>query len=112
MNKESRARMIIDHVRMRDERWGRDGLPQTHTSDKPSRAISDDPRWVAHVTKGHQPGPDGNLWDLIQVFVYDQLKMTAIFREEDVQLRVFKPGTWEAIFTIAQSPDSTPLLPN
>jgi hypothetical protein len=111
VNKNDRARMIIDHVESRDERWGRAGPPQTRTTDKPSRIISDDPVWVAHVTREHQQGPDGRLWDLIQVFIYGQLKMTAIFRGADLDLRLFKPGPWESIFTIIQSPDDTPLLP-
>ena len=37
--------------------------------------------------------------------------MTAIFRGADLDLRLFKPGPWESIFTIIQSPDDTPLLP-
>jgi hypothetical protein len=111
VNKQRRAGMIINHVQMRDERWGRAGPPQTHTTDKPSRVISDDPMWLAHLTREHQHGPDGQLWDLIQLFVYGELKMTAIFHGEDVELRLFRPGPWERTFTIIQSSDQTPLLP-
>jgi hypothetical protein len=103
--------MIINHVESLDERWGRAGPPQTDTTEKPSRIISDDPTWVAHLTREHQKGRDGQLWDLIQVFVYDQLKMTAIFRGEQLELRLFVPGPWEPFFTIVQSPDRTPLVP-
>lgn len=111
MNKDSRARMIIDQVQNKDERWGRAGPPQTHTTDKPSRIITDDPRWVARLTREHQQGPDGRPWDLIQIFAYDELRMTAIFHGEQLELRLFRPGLWESIFTIFQSPDRTPLLP-
>src|SRR5206468_11101973 len=107
VNKDRRARMIINHVESRDERWGRAGPPQTNTSDKPSRIISDTPMWAGQLTREHQQGPDGQFWNLIQVFVYDQLKMTAIYRDEDVELRLFMPGPWESIFTIIQSPDQT-----
>jgi hypothetical protein len=37
--------------------------------------------------------------------------MTAIYRGEDLQLRLFKPGSWEPIFTIKQFADRTPVVP-
>lgn len=111
MSHDRRARMIIDHVESRDERWGRSAPPRSEDSDKPSRIISDDPRWFAQVTRGDQTGPNGELWDLIQLFVFDELRMTAIYRGEDLELRLFKPGAWEPIFTIKQFADRTPVVP-
>ena len=112
MSHDRRARMIIDHVESRDERWGRSAPPRSDDTQNPSRIISDDPRWSARVTREDQKGPDGQLWDLIQLFVFDELRMTAIYRDEQLQLRLFKPGAWEPIFTIKQFADRTPIVPH
>lgn len=112
MNKERRARMIINHVENRDERWGRSGPPRSDTTDKPTRIISDDPRLSARVTREHQTGPDGQPWDLVEPWVYGQHRMTAIYRGDELEIRVFKPGPWEPIFTIISTHDETPILSN
>lgn len=111
MDKVHRARMVINRVISLDGRWGRAGVPRSETSDKPSRIISDDCRWEARVTRADQKGPDGELWDLIELWVYGQPRMTALFRGDDVELRMFLPGFWEPIFTIIGSPDRTELRP-
>ena len=64
------SRMIIDHVNGLDGRWGRPGRLARTTTDKPSRIISDDCRWEARVTRADQKGPDGELWDLIELSVH------------------------------------------
>jgi hypothetical protein len=111
MDKVHRARTIIDHVMSLDDRWGRAGPPRSANTNKPSRLISDDCRWEARVTRGDQKGPDGELWDLIELSVYGQPRMTALFRGEDVELRMFLSGVWEPIFTIVGSSDPTELRP-
>jgi hypothetical protein len=111
MDKVHRARMIIDHVLAHDHLWGRAGPPRSDKSDKPSRIISDGRRWEARMTRADQKDPDGELWDLIELSVYGQPRMTALFRGDDVELRMFLPGVWEPIFTIVGTPDTTPLRP-
>lgn len=112
MDKQRRALMIINHVENRDDdRWGRSGPPRKENSDKPCRIISDDPRWSARVTREDQPGPDGEPWNLIELSVYGQDRMTAIYRGDQVEIRMFRPGAWEPIFTIIDSGDTTPILP-
>lgn len=112
MNKDRRARMIINRVENRDDdRWGRTGPPRSDDSDRPTRMISDDPRWFARVTRNDQRGPDGELWDLIELWVYKQHRMTAIYSGDQLEIRLFKPGPWEPIFTIIDSGDTTPILP-
>src|SRR4051812_10577148 len=100
MNKLDRAYHIINHVLALDEKRGRPAPPRTETSDKPSRLIADECRWHATLTREDQEGPDGELWDLMQVYVYDQLRMTAAFRGEAIDLRLFKGGAWEVVFNI------------
>ena len=37
--------------------------------------------------------------------------MTALFRGDDVELRMFLPGVWEPIFTVFGTSDQTALRP-
>ena len=63
------------------------------------------------MTRADQKGPDGELWDLIELSVYGQPRMTALFRGDAVELRMFLPGVWEPIFTVFGSSDQTALRP-
>jgi hypothetical protein len=112
LDKTRRASIITNRVMALDEKWGKDAPPQTNTCDKPSRLIADECRWHAQVTREHQEGPDGELWDLIQVWAHGQLRMTAVFRGEELIPRLFKGGPWEALFNIFDGGDPEPLLPN
>jgi hypothetical protein len=112
MNKHRRARVIIDHVQNMDQAWGKAGPPRSERTDKPSRIISADCRWEARVTREDQKGADGELWDLIELFAHGQLRMTAAFRGEQIDLRLYRPGPWEPLFNIYNAPDGDPVGPN
>ena len=112
MEKIRRARHIIHHVQALDEKWGKPGDPRKEGSDKTSRIISDEVRWHARVTPEHEIGPDGEPWDLIEVTAHGQHRMTAAFREDEIDLRLFLPGPWEPVFNLPNPTDLTPLLPN
>jgi hypothetical protein len=111
MDKTFRARLVIDHVLGLADRYEKSGSPRSDATDRPSRWISDDTRWKARISTEYQMGPDGERWDLFELFVYDELKMTAAMKGELIELRLFRPGKWEPIFTLVETSDTTPLLP-
>jgi hypothetical protein len=111
MNKQSRAQIIITNVLSLDPRWGRVGPPRNGRA-KPSRIVTDSHVWHARISPADQKGPDGQIWDLFELFVYDEHRITAIFRDSDIDLRVYLPGEWERLFGIFGSPDRTDLRPD
>ena len=108
MNIENRSAIIINSVLARGSRG---------VSIAPGvQRISDDPRWYALFTPGQHKepkttDPGGSPWDLIQVFVYAQLRLTAHVRGEDIRVRLYRPGPWEAIFIRIDLPVLPPVLP-
>jgi hypothetical protein len=116
ISKTVRTAMIIGHVQARSAEFGRDAEPRAATPELPVRRITDDPRWEALVTKGHtkakEVGTDGGDWDLFELFVYRERKITAIFRGGEVIVRFYVPGPWEPIFIVVQSGDNVPLRPS
>jgi hypothetical protein len=59
----------------------------------------------------HHKSPEGDLWDLFELFVYGQPRMTVAITGERLDLRLFIPGKWEPIFTLAETADRVPLPP-
>lgn len=112
MDKLERARIVVDHVLGLDPRFSRHGPPRSAATKAASRLITDDPRWEARISPGYQKAPDGEVWDLFELFVYGQARMTAALNGDQIDLRYFIPGKWEPIFTSFDSPDTTPLFPN
>jgi hypothetical protein len=112
MNVEERAKQIINQVLSMDERWGKLGAPRKDGSDKPSRIITDDPRWYARLTRDHEKGPDGEKWDLIEIFAREQLRMTAVFRGDQVDVRLYESGSWEPMFCLFNLAVLEPQRPN
>ena len=60
----------------------------------------------------YEKDSSGELWDLFELSVYGQARMTVAIRGEEINLRYYIPGNWEPIFTIEDSFDTVPLLPN
>lgn len=122
MTYEDRVRMIVDQVRGRDAQFGR-SMTTTVTASSTERAarrISDDPRWTATIVPSQLPaavtdGADASDrkpdWDLFQLWVYDDLKVTAHLRGDELGLRMYKPGPWEKIFLLFDLPGAVALLP-
>jgi hypothetical protein len=106
------ARQIINQVLAMDDRWGKPASPRKPDSDKPSRIISDDCRWHARLSRQDQKGPDGELWDLIELYAYDVLRVTVAFRGNDIDVRQYEPGTWEALFLLFGPSASSGRRPN
>lgn len=74
-----------------------------------TRLISDDPRWEARVSYEYEKDAAGDAWDLLELFVYRQPRMTAAVRGEVVNLRFYIPDPWEPIFLCFDPRDNTPL---
>lgn len=112
MNKDERATQIINRIIPMDERRGKPGAPRKAGSDKPSRKITDDPRWYAHLTREDQKGPDGEMWDFIEVYAYEELRMTAAFRGDQIRVPLYLSGSWEPLFGLFNLPVLEPDRPN
>lgn len=112
MDKATRAKIIIDQVLSLDEKFGRTVPPRSLQSTSRTRQISDDPRWVVRWSIEYEKGPDGELWDLFELSIYNQPRMTAVRRGDEVVPRFYIPGKWEPIFLVIDPSDTTPLLPN
>lgn len=111
MEDNERAKIIIAQVLAADDKWGKPGDPWDG-SDRPTRIISSDCRWHARVSREDQKGPDGELWDLIQLFAHDELRMTAVFRGDQVVARRYEPGHWEPLFSLPIGTNRTRRRPN
>jgi len=112
MTKNERAHLIVSHVLALDHSHRQVGPPRSGASKIPTRCISNDPRWEARVSPKYEKGDDGELWDLFELFVYGQQRMTAAVKGSELRLRYYLPGIWEPIFVIIQPRDTTPLLPS
>ena len=112
MDKDARARLIIDQVLKMNDSHGRKAPPRSPQSAAMTRIISDDCRWEVRLSKDYQKDSSGQSWDLFELSVYGQARMTAAIRGEEIELRYYVPGKWEPIFTILDSFDTVPLLPN
>lgn len=112
MDKNARARMIIDHVLNMNDTHGRQAPPRSSQSTSPSRIISDDCRWDVRLSLNYEKDAAGELWDLFELSVYGQARMTAAIRGEEINLRYYIPGKWEPIFIICDSIDTVPLMPS
>ena len=113
LDKATRAKLIIDHVLALDDKFGSAAPPRTIQSMARTRIISDEPaRWQARWSIEYEKGADGELWDLFELFVYGQARMTSVRRGDEVIPRFYIPGKWEPIFLPFDSNDTTPLLPN
>jgi len=112
VKKTERARIIIDKVLALEPRFGRHGPPRSYNTTIPTRLITDEPaRWEARITRGYEKDQDGGEnWDLFELSIYGQQRVTAVFRGEELVVRHYLPGVWEPIFLIVGSNDTTPLL--
>ena len=111
MDKTERARVIIDHVLNLNTHFNRAGPPRSDKALDPCRLISDDPRWKARHSPAYDRSASEGPWDLFELFVYGEARMTAAFRGEEIDLRFYRPGNWEHIFLIVDPRDTVPLLP-
>lgn len=112
MNKNERTRIIVDQVLALEDDFGRPGPPRANSTTIPTRVISGDSRWEAHISRGYEKDENGgNNWDLFELFAYGQRRVTAVFRGIELTLRYYRPGGWEPIFLIGPTDDTTPLLP-
>lgn len=112
MNKDTRAHMIVDHVLNLNETFGRPGPPRSVHTKSPCRIISGDCRWEARLSPKYEKDSSGELWDLFELFVYGQARMTVAIRNDEIKLRYYIPGKWEPIFIVLDSFDTVPHLPN
>ena len=112
MNKQERARIIVNDVLSRDKKFGKTVEPRSQNSTSRTRLISDDPRWKARVSFEYEKDSSGRLWDLFELFAYGQARMTAAIRGNEVKLRYYVPGGWEPIFLCFDPGDTTPLRPD
>jgi hypothetical protein len=111
MNKQERAGSIVQRVLSLDAKFGKTIEPRSGNSTSRTRLISDDPRWEARVSFAYEKGPSGEPWDLVELFVYGQPKMTAAVHRNGINLRYYIPGPWEPIFLFFDPGDTTPLKP-
>jgi hypothetical protein len=112
MDKPTRAKIIVDHVLSLDERFGTTVPPRSVRATCRTRLISDDPRWEARWSIEYEKDPAGDAWDLFELFVYRQARMTAVVRGDVVVPRFYIPGKWEPIFLYTDGSDTVPLLPS
>jgi hypothetical protein len=112
LDKPTRAKMITDHVLSLDAKFGKAAPPRSLQSTSRTRLISDDARWEVRWSIEYEKGSDGQMWDLVELFVYRQPRMTAVVRGDVVIPRFYIPGKWEDIFLPFGSADTVPLLPN
>lgn len=112
VDKSARAKIIVDQVLALDPKFGKAAPPRSAQSTSRTRSISDDPRWEARWSIEYEKGSDGEMWDLVELFVYRQARMTVAVRGEQVIPRFFIPGKWEQIFFPFDSADTVPILPN
>jgi hypothetical protein len=112
MDKQIRAQMIVDHILALDPKFGKPAPPRSLQSASRTRLISDDPRWEARVSFEYEKDSAGDPWDLLELFVYRQARMTVAVRGDQVVPRFFIPGKWEEIFIPFDNADTVPLMPN
>ena len=116
MDKSARAKIIVDQVLALDQKFGRPTPPRTVQSTCRTRSISDDPRWEARWSIEYEKDPEGEMWDLVELFVYRQPRMTVAVRGEQVVPRFYIPvdelrraGLYDRIRAIVHVPDTMPV---
>jgi hypothetical protein len=112
MDKQVRAKMIADQILALEPKFGKAAPPRSLQSTSRTRLVSDDPRWEARISYEYEKDSAGDAWDLLELFVYRQARMTVAMRGEQVTPRFFIPGKWEQIFIPFDSGDTVPLFPN
>jgi hypothetical protein len=112
VDKPTRAKIIVDQVLALEPKFGKAAPPRSLQSTSRTRLISDDPRWEARLSYVYEKDAAGDAWDLLELFVYRQARMTVAVRGEQVVPRFFIPGKWEEIFIPFDNADTVPLLPN
>lgn len=112
MDKATRAKLIADHVLALDAKFGRTVPPRSPQSTSRTRLISDDPRWEARYSFDYEKDSAGETWDLLELWVYRQHRLTVVIRGDRVVPRFYIPGKWEPIFIDFDVVDTVPLLPN
>jgi hypothetical protein len=112
VDKPTRAKIIVDQVLALEPKFGKAAPPRSLQSTSRTRLISDDPRWEARLSYEYEKDAAGDAWDLLELFVYRQARMTVAVRGEQVVPRFFIPGKWEEIFIPFDNADTVPLLPN
>lgn len=111
MDKSTRAKIIFERVIAHDDQFGHDVPPRSPESRSQTRQISADPRWHAVWSKEYEKGSGGEMWDLFELFVYNDRRMTAIAYGDRVVPRFYMPGPWEPILLCFDPRDNTPLKP-
>lgn len=111
MAKADRTLAVLHRVANLDRKFGRDGPPRSAGSKTSTRIVAGDHRWEAHITREHEIGPDGKPWDLLELFAYGQRRITAVFRDDAANPRLYLPGPWEEIFCLPEG-NCLPLHPN
>lgn len=117
MNYKERTRVISSFVQVRDRQFGKPARAEDTGVGKPGRSISDDPSWRALFVPGQlsaklvNPGDTGADWDLLQLWVYGTLRLTAHLRGDDISEKLYKSGPWESTFHLHGLPPLPPLQP-
>jgi len=112
IDKTTRARMIVEGVLALDSKFGQVDAPRSIHATKPGRLISDDPRWKARVSPSYEQDAAGESWDLFELFIYGQQRLTVVVKGSETVPRFYIPGKWEQIFLFFDPNDTVPLLPN
>lgn len=110
MEKKTRARLILAHVLRLNDRFGRDGPPRSSNTTRNARLISDDCRWQARVSQ-HYFERAGKPWDILELTVYDEHRLTIAYHGDELEMRLFRAGSWETIFLGFDPEDSSWILP-
>lgn len=112
MDKVTRARIISDYVLGLDERFRKIAPPRSAKTDRPSTIISDNCRFSARYSEAYDDDGAGKLWDLLELHIYGQSRMTIVRHGEEIKIRQYLPGVWEEFFLNFDPKDTIPLLPN
>jgi hypothetical protein len=112
MEKKRRARLILAHVLRLDERFGKNGPPRSINTTREARIISDDCRWHARVSPQYHDDKAGKHWDLLELTVYEEHRLTIVYHGDELEMRLFRAGPWEEIFLGFDPGDTTWLLPS
>jgi hypothetical protein len=116
MDHQDRTRIIVGKVLAQEKGQGRSA--SIAGVGAPGRWIGNDARWLAAVMPGHLSGhlagigdPRDGDWALFQLFSFDQLRVTAHIRNEEIAVRLYLPGLWERSFFPVDLPMDAPTLP-
>ena len=112
MEKKRRAGLILAHVLRLNERYGKYGPPRSSYTTKQARIISADCRWQARVSTQYHDDKAGKLWDMLELTVYGEHRLTIVYHGDELVIREYRPGFWEVMFLQFDPEDTTPILPN